>query len=607
MDTLAPIAEVQRIRGAIGPKVLAKSHELFRQDLKTVLQELFQNARRAGAGSIAVEHVRGGSDGGGALTIRDDGQGITDFQALLTFGDSRWAEQLDLAENAAGMGFFSLASRGALVCSRGRRVSLDAAVFRGEVEAPVLADPTAPEGTEITLPLAPMEGGHVAGAVAEAARFLPLAVTLDGKPVEHADFLARAEGVAEWGGVRIGIMRNEAMHSDLHHPRGANPVNFHGVVAAFEHLGDRVRVREEDGPDWTVRFDVVDAPDLKLVLPTREWVIVNAFARALLGRARRAIYTHVAARPTHALAFEHAAAPRAMGIAMPDATIRLWRCGRRTAWDEEASPRVTLTGDDTRLAVVEKALIHSEVAAANLALLAETAPKPAAIVPVRGNPAWAGYPAYDRLARLERLDATATFSDGASATVRVDEGGDREQAESDLHGMAAARGHEDWATIVAASVAITATIRERSERPGQAGAARTWSAETGLAFTVEGDCDPMNSTGLIAAASAGVSLVAEALVEHFHHPDEDRDSGSDEQQAEWARETAYARARAALLPAAEAKLRTLLDEARLERWRLHAADLAELTVTRVVQEDGTASFRIAATALDGTHVTTDTA
>lgn len=608
MDTITHAPEVQRIRGAIGPKVLAKSHELFRQDLRTILQELFQNARRAGADRIAVEHVRGPE--GGSLTICDDGQGVTDFQALLTFGDSGWPERLDVAENAAGMGFFSVASRGALVRSRGRRVSLDAAVFRGEAEACVLSDPAAPKGTEITVPLVPAEGERVARTVAEAARYLPLGVTLDGKPVERADFLARAEAVVAWGGVRIGVMRNETRDWDFHRLRGGNPVNFHGVIAGFEHVGDRVTVREEDGPTWSVRLDVVDAPDLKLVLPTREWVIVNAFARALLGRAQRAIYAHIAAQPTHALAFKQATAARAMGIAMPDATIRLRRWGQQAEWDGEASShRVTLTGDDPHLAVVGDSLAHSEIASANVTLLAEAASGPAAAMPVlvRGSPAWVGYPAYDRLARLERLDAAVVLADGTSASVRADEGDESEHAEAALQAMATACGHEDWTTIVAASVAITATIREHAGRPGDARAVRRWSADTGLAFTVEADCDPMESTGLIAAAGAGVGRVAEALVEHFHHPDEDRDSGSDEQQAEWAREAAYARARAALLPAAEAKLRTLLDDARLERWRLRAADLAELSIIRVVGEDGTAGFRITATALDGTRVVTDTA
>ncbi|MDT7953437.1 MAG: hypothetical protein RQ966_18195 [Acetobacteraceae bacterium] len=594
---------VQRIRGAVGPKVLAKSHELFRQDVPTILQELFQNARRAGAGSIAVEHVRGGCEGsGGSLTVRDDGQGVADFQVLLTFGDSRWEERLDVAENAAGMGFFSVASRGALVRSRGRRVSLDAAVFRGETEACVLSDPTAPDGTEITVPLG-AEGERVADAVVNAARYLPLAVTFDGKPVEQADFLARAEAVVAWGGVRIGVMRDEACHWDFER-RGCNPINFHGVVARFERAADRVLVREEDGPEWSVRFDVVDAPDLRLVLPTRDWVIVNPFARMLLDRAHRAVYAHIASRPTHALAFKQAKAARAMGIPMPDATIRLRRWGYRPEWDDQ--PRVTLTSDDPQLVLIEESLAQSEIASANVTLLAESAANPAAIL-VRGSAAWTGYPAYDRLARLERLDATATFADGASATVRADEGGDHEQVQAALQAMAACCGQEDWITIVAASVAITATIRERPEHSGQPGAARTWSAETGLAFTMEGDCDPMDSTGLVAAASAGVGRVAQALVEHFHHPDDDRDSGSDEQQAKWAKEAAYARAREALLPAAEAKLRTLLDEVRLERWRLRQADLAALIVTRVVQEDGTASFRITATALDGTQVTADTA
>ena len=131
MDHPIPAAighDVQRIRGAIGARALSKPPELFRQDLKIVAQELLQNARRAGARSIAVEHLRGPD--GGSLTIRDDGRGVTDFQVLLTFGESQWDERLCAVEAAAGMGFFSVASRGALVRSRGQRVSLDTAVFR---------------------------------------------------------------------------------------------------------------------------------------------------------------------------------------------------------------------------------------------------------------------------------------------------------------------------------------------------------------------------------------------------------------------------------------------------------------------------------------------
>ena len=546
---------VQRIRGVVGPKVMSKSHELFRGDLVTIAQELFQNARRAGARRIDVEHLRGPN--GGALTIRDDGRGLNDFQHLLTFGGSGWSEGLQEREHSAGMGFFSCASRGALVRSRGRRVNLEPAVFRGEAETCVLADPSAPGGTEVTVPLG-ADSEWVARAVRKAARYLPVAVTLDGVPVEQGDLLAGAQAVVEWDGVRIGVMRDDGAPWDYNHLGWRNLVNFHGVVAGFEHQEDSVRVREQEGTSWSARFDVVDAPDLSLVLPTREWVIVSGFARVLLGHAWRAVYAHIASRPEHGLAFRDAQRARAMGVAMPDATVRLRRWPH-PAWEPDQSGPVQLTGDDPTLVVVED-LAHSDIVRANVGQFIEQGGADGAVF-VQGHDAWTGYVAYDRLARLERLDATAVLPDSSSVSLRADEGGDAEAQDAALTAMAAACGHEDITTIVATSVAITATIRDRPEHPGQPGAVRTWSAETGLAFTVEADCCPMDETGLITAASTPVRTVAEALVEYFHHPDDDRDSGSYEQQAEWAREAAYERARSALLPPAEAKLRTLLDEA----------------------------------------------
>lgn len=618
MHNAASYGGATAVRGRVGPKILGKSAELFRQDLKTALQELFQNARRAGASAIAVE--RGGGPGGRTLTLRDDGRGVADFQDLLTFGGSGWAETLDAAENAAGMGFFSVASRGAVVRSRGRRVGLTPEVFRGEAAARVLDDPDGPRaGTEVAFPVEE-DARAIAREVAGAARYFPLAVTLDGEPVERRDFLAEAAAVADWGAprpgtrgggawnrVRVGVMRRA---DDGWSPLGVGHgrVNFHGVVAGFKDAGHRVEVCEEDGTAWSVRFDVAEAPDLRLMLPTREWVIADAFALALLAHARALVYRHVASRPSHALPFREAQKARDMGVAMPDAAIRLkrWAGRRASEWQDTASAGdVPLAGDDAHPVAVDEDLAASDVAAANLTLLADAAGEGAPVL-VRGKRAWEGYPAYDRLARVERLDAVVALPDGTAAAVRADERWDADEADdadAALRAVAAACGGEDPRTVVAPGVAVSATIRDPSADPRAPGATRAWTADTKLAFTAGADWGEVETTGLIAAADAGVGAVAEALVEHFHHPSDDADAGSHDQQEEWAREGAYKRAREALLPPSEAKLRTLLDAANLERWRLLDADLAGLTVTRRVAEDGTVGFRIAAIAVDGTRVT----
>jgi len=60
----------------------------------TVVQELIQNARRAGASRVRIDH----DESTGTLVVDDDGAGIEDFQTLLTFAASGWSTEL--AESA---------------------------------------------------------------------------------------------------------------------------------------------------------------------------------------------------------------------------------------------------------------------------------------------------------------------------------------------------------------------------------------------------------------------------------------------------------------------------------------------------------------------------
>ena len=75
-----PCVPVTRIRGALGDKVLRKSPELFNQGLPTVLAEVLQNARRAGATRVGIELL--GEEGRATLAVRDDGHGITNGPCL---------------------------------------------------------------------------------------------------------------------------------------------------------------------------------------------------------------------------------------------------------------------------------------------------------------------------------------------------------------------------------------------------------------------------------------------------------------------------------------------------------------------------------------------
>lgn len=67
----------------------------------SMLGELLQNARRAGARSLQIE-----ADDD-SITVIDDGSGIADLQSLIHIAESGWDEDLQRRENAFGMGILS--------------------------------------------------------------------------------------------------------------------------------------------------------------------------------------------------------------------------------------------------------------------------------------------------------------------------------------------------------------------------------------------------------------------------------------------------------------------------------------------------------------------
>ena len=103
-------------------------------DKYTLVTELLQNARRAGAKRIEVLH----DDRARVLRVIDDGCGIDDFQKLLTFNESGWDNGVCVDERPFGIGFSKClysASR-CVVASRGRKVDFmtDAALRREPIE-----------------------------------------------------------------------------------------------------------------------------------------------------------------------------------------------------------------------------------------------------------------------------------------------------------------------------------------------------------------------------------------------------------------------------------------------------------------------------------------
>ncbi len=86
---------------------------------RTFVNELLQNARRAGASKIVVHSEKN------LLRVFDDGCGISDFQKLLTICESGWSADVVEHDQPYGVGFLSaiLASKSFVVVSGGKMLT----------------------------------------------------------------------------------------------------------------------------------------------------------------------------------------------------------------------------------------------------------------------------------------------------------------------------------------------------------------------------------------------------------------------------------------------------------------------------------------------------
>ncbi len=86
---------------------------------RTFVNELLQNARRAGATKIVVHSEKN------LLNVLDDGCGISDFQKLLTICESGWSADVVEHDQPYGVGFLSaiLASKSFVVVSGGKMLT----------------------------------------------------------------------------------------------------------------------------------------------------------------------------------------------------------------------------------------------------------------------------------------------------------------------------------------------------------------------------------------------------------------------------------------------------------------------------------------------------
>ncbi|CUX54825.1 hypothetical protein [Agrobacterium deltaense] len=174
----------------VAAEAIEKVGRLFNATIDDILGELLQNARRGGATKMMIDQIDDPRFGK-AVRIADNGAGLEDPRSLFSLGHSGWSETLSRSEDAAGMGFFALANRGATIIARRKGssgswlVQATADAFHGRQPVNVGSGPQDHLGVTVIFPETGNE--NVAGAVQHAARFYPIPVEFNGAAVIRID------------------------------------------------------------------------------------------------------------------------------------------------------------------------------------------------------------------------------------------------------------------------------------------------------------------------------------------------------------------------------------------------------------------------------------
>ncbi|MEO0566518.1 MAG: hypothetical protein AAF066_02220 [Pseudomonadota bacterium] len=400
------------ITASVHPDAIHKASRFYTAVLDDILVELFQNARRAGADTITV--VIGLTE----ISVQDNGAGIHDPASLLQFGTSAWDEKTRTLEDAAGMGFFSLAQRGCRVTTRaqgqaeGWTTTLTPDVFDGKAKATVTSAARETVGTMITFGASLGQDGSAVKAVQRAAEYCPILVEcftdqgLEARDrtqitVEQEGFLKDALFIKQVGNGRIGIVGGSNACN--------NPatINFHGATVRTN-TPYRSEVLERAG--YHALYDLHGDEGVELVLPARKDVVQNAGWAALQKTGLKAIYEYIAAQPSHTLSYKHWKEARDLGIELPEAAKKLtpYQPGRA---DHDALDYVAPTDvrSDAALCVFDDLPVAQQCLARAFAVNNRS---DALFEP---NAAFEGYGWYDDMQRLESVTWRVTAKDGSTA------------------------------------------------------------------------------------------------------------------------------------------------------------------------------------------------
>ena len=522
------------IRARVHEDAISRVTRFFNATTVETLNELFQNARRAGATRVDVTIA------GGEVRVADDGHGITDPAALLAFGQTGWDADTTRREDPAGMGVYALARRPRVtVRSRPRpvdgrqlpawEVHLAPEHFLGDKLAAVnvIDDDSLAFGTEVAFD----DGKANTGNVDCAARHFPLPVTCNGKDVDRRDFLHDAVHVEQWRGIRLGV------RSAGYHPGRRPELNFHGIL--IEDV--RLPVICSMASHWHVKADVADCAELELVLPARRSVVETPFVEQLRTACRTAVYRAMLESDEQiSVPADVRADALAHGVQLPVARTELapWRPTYSNEYSTKRERPYRAGLPDKPIVIEADMPPCDQVALWRAARRSDVSHRLCA-----EEPRYRGYPWYDGLTRARKL-TTRVVLDGEEQSIEEQ----RERHEP------FDTGRPERITFVLETVDGNGTV-EHLCIPADVAFGDdddSWAEELGVLVTGDSGITP--------------DELAELMYDAFFSPSDDCEADSYETQQDNYRQAAFARALELLASAEEAMLSNLRTA--VHRWVL---------------------------------------
>ena len=312
--------------------------------VKTILQEVLDNCRRADATQVDITtRQRGGDDW--LVQVTDDGCGAENVEPFVKARKSGWEPSTRSAYLARGLALlccfhhrgFTVASRtlpgpgNAWTAEIGRKE-----IASGDVPTKLEPDDRAPtvRGTRVTFPVS-CGRKTLETAIQDATQgLLPMRISLHGEPLKQEPYIHEARYEEEIDGIRFAVLLDELRTRD--HDLSVQGMLLNAGLPTFcEPGGDWKVVAESDSP----------IPDLVVQEHTRPGenrIKGGPTSQRLHGTARRILYETMAeAGASGGFRTSTIAAARTLGISLEavPCELAIWQHGRDYTPGTKDTPR----------------------------------------------------------------------------------------------------------------------------------------------------------------------------------------------------------------------------------------------------------------------------